>query len=84
MYPDARIGFGLVASSADDPRYSTCFICSGSMGKPKLGPVIAWVDDRTPSGDINMWAVFAHPDCVRGAAHPGFDLDANAATGLEE
>jgi hypothetical protein len=72
-----------VSDPLTDPRYDTCFVCNGSLGRPKLGPVIAWVDDRTPAGDINMWAVFAHPDCVRRVAHPDFDLDAHAATGLE-
>jgi hypothetical protein len=54
------------------------------MAHAKLRPGIAWADDRTAEGDINLWAVFAHPDCLRRVTHPDFDLDKSAATGLEE
>jgi hypothetical protein len=54
------------------------------MAHAKLRPGIAWADDHTTEGDINLWAVFAHPDCLRKVAHPDFDLNKSAATGLEE
>ena len=66
-----------------DSRHSTCFVCNGELGEWKLRPAIAWADDRTTSGEINLWAVFAHPECVRRVAHPDFDLDANAAIDLD-
>jgi hypothetical protein len=43
-------------------------------------PAIAWVEDKTKDGDANLYALFAHPDCIR-VAHPDFDLDSNAASG---
>ena len=78
-----RTTLGDVAS-LDDPRYSTCFVCNKPMAYAKLRPGIAWADDHTTEGDINLWAVFAHPDCLRKVAHPDFDLNKSAATGLEE
>jgi hypothetical protein len=70
-------------TGSDDARYSTCFVCNESLGYWKLRPAIAWADDRTASGEIILWAVFAHPECVRRVAHPDFDLEANASTGLD-
>lgn len=67
----------------EDARYSTCFVCNESLGRWKLRPAIAWADDRKGSGDINLWAVFAHPECLRRVAHPEFDLDANAASDFD-
>jgi hypothetical protein len=40
--------------------------------------------DRTDDRAINLWAVFAHPECLHRVAHPAFDMDKAAATGLEE
>ena len=59
-------------------------MCNAPIAYPKLRPGIVWADDRTAEGDINLWAVFAHPDCLRRVAHPEFDLDKSAATGIEE
>jgi hypothetical protein len=69
-------------AGADDPR-STCFVCNEPLGQLKLGPTIAWANDQTPTGDINFWAVFAHPECIRRVAHPDIDLDASAASGFD-
>jgi hypothetical protein len=67
----------------EDARYSTCFVCNESLGDWKLRPAIAWADDRKALGDINLWAVFAHPECLRRAAHPKFDLNVNAAADFD-
>jgi hypothetical protein len=63
-----------------DPRYTTCFVCNERMQPMKMGPVIAWANDRTPDGSYNLWLVFGHPDCIGHVAHPEFDLEGQQGT----